>query len=112
MPVERKRDAPPEIVQGGRSFGRISIEIHLAPHHLCRSGRGGEPSSGAIVGVGMVNGALRPKAALRKQQGMAGSTPLAMAAATRPSVRAALIAATVISAATLAIATFELSMAD
>ena len=43
---------------------------------------------------------------------MAGSTPLTMTRDGSPSVRAALIAATVISAATLAIATFELSMAD
>jgi hypothetical protein len=43
---------------------------------------------------------------------MAGSTPLTMTATTSPSVRATLIAAMVISAATLAIATFELSMAD
>jgi hypothetical protein len=48
----------------------------------------------------------------RKQQGMAVSTPLTMTRASGPSVRAALIAATVISAATLTIATFELSMAD
>ena len=43
---------------------------------------------------------------------MAGSTPLTMTATTSPSVRATLIAAMVISAVTLAIATFELSMAD
>ena len=43
---------------------------------------------------------------------MAGSTPLTMTKEGSPSVRAALIAATIISAATLAIATFELSMAD
>jgi hypothetical protein len=43
---------------------------------------------------------------------MTGSTPLTMTREGGPSVRPALIAATVISAATLAIATFELSMAD
>ena len=43
---------------------------------------------------------------------MAEATPPAMTAAARPSVRAALIAATAISALTLSIATFELSMAD
>ena len=43
---------------------------------------------------------------------MAETTSPAIAAAARPSVRAALVAATAISAATLAIATFELSMAD
>ena len=43
---------------------------------------------------------------------MAGSTPLMTAASIRPSVRGALAAAIVISAVTLAIATFELSMAD
>jgi hypothetical protein len=43
---------------------------------------------------------------------MAGSIPLTTTASTRPSVRAALVAATVISAVTLSIATFELSMAD
>ena len=43
---------------------------------------------------------------------MAGSTPLTSTAETRPSVRAALLAVAVISAFTLALATFELSMAD
>jgi len=43
---------------------------------------------------------------------MTGSTPLTMTREGRPSVRAALIAATIVSAVTLAIATFELSMAD
>lgn len=43
---------------------------------------------------------------------MAGSIPLTTTASTRPSIRAALMAATVISAVTLSIATFELSMAD
>jgi hypothetical protein len=43
---------------------------------------------------------------------MAEITPPTTATAARPSVRAALIAALVISAVTLAIATFELSMAD
>ena len=43
---------------------------------------------------------------------MAGSTPLTTTAPARPSVRAALLATTVISALTLALATFELSMAD
>ena len=35
------------------------------PFTCAGSGRGGGPSSEAIVGAGMVNGALRPKAALR-----------------------------------------------
>jgi hypothetical protein len=43
---------------------------------------------------------------------MAGLTPQTTTASTRPSVRAGLVAATVISAVTLSIATFELSMAD
>lgn len=43
---------------------------------------------------------------------MAGSIPLTTTASTRPSVRAALVAATSISADTLSVATFELSMAD
>jgi hypothetical protein len=43
---------------------------------------------------------------------MAGSTPLTTTAPARPSVRAALLATTVISVLTLALATFELSMAD
>jgi len=43
---------------------------------------------------------------------MAEATPETMMAATRPSVRAALVAATIISAGTLLLATFELSMAD
>jgi hypothetical protein len=43
---------------------------------------------------------------------MAETTSPAMAAATRPSVRAALVAAAGISTVTLSIATFELSMAD
>jgi hypothetical protein len=43
---------------------------------------------------------------------MAGSTPQTMRAAAGPSVRAALVAAIAISAATLSIAIFELSMAD
>jgi hypothetical protein len=43
---------------------------------------------------------------------MAETTSPAMAAATRPSVRAAMVTAAVISAVTLSIPTFELSMAD
>jgi len=43
---------------------------------------------------------------------MASTTSPTIAVAATPSVRAALVAATAISAATLAIATFELSMAD
>src|SRR4051812_28875779 len=43
---------------------------------------------------------------------MASTTSPMTSAAATPSVRAALVAATAISAATLAIATFELSMAD
>lgn len=43
---------------------------------------------------------------------MAGPTPQMTTAPARPSVRAALLAATLISAVTLSIATFELSMAD
>ena len=43
---------------------------------------------------------------------MTDATPPATMAATRPSVRAALLAATIISIGTLLLATFELSMAD
>ena len=55
---------------------------------------------------------IEGQTAERKQQGIPGAAPMTVAAATRPSIGAALIAATVISAAALAIATFELSMAD
>ena len=47
-----------------------------------------------------------------EQSGMAGSAPQATIAATRPSVRAALVATTAISAVALWIAIFELSMSN
>src|SRR5215475_8184556 len=55
---------------------------------------------------------IEGQTAERKQQGMPGAASMTMAGATSPSFRAALIWASVISVATLAIATFELSMAD
>lgn len=58
----------------------------------------------------MVNGALRPGfgSARRAMAGMETTTT----AAAKPSVRAGVLAAAVVSAVTLLIATFELSMAD
>src|SRR6476659_4105207 len=85
---------------------------------ICR--RGGRPSSGAIVGADMVNGALILVLARGRnlsdggaeQPGMAEAIPQTTTAATGPSVRAPLAAAVAISAFTLAVATFELAMAD
>ena len=63
----------------------------------------------------MVNGALRAGAgqtAEAKYQAMAGPTPATTMAAAGWSVRAPLAAATLVSAVTLSVATFELAMAD
>jgi hypothetical protein len=63
----------------------------------------------------MVNGALRAgpqQTAEVEQEAMAGPTPASTMAAAGPSVRAPLAAATLISAVTLSVATFELAMAD
>ena len=63
----------------------------------------------------MVNGALRTgpqQTAEVEQEAMAGPTPATTMAAAGPSVRAPLAAATLVSAVTLSVATFELAMAD
>ena len=63
----------------------------------------------------MVNGALRAgpqQTAEVEQEAMAGPTPATTMAAAGPSVRAPLAAATLVSAVTLSVATFELAMAD
>ena len=88
---------------------------------ICRpAGRGGRPSSGAIVGADMVNGALMLVLARARnlsdggaeQPGMAEAIPQTTTAAAGPSVRAPLAAAVAVSAVTLWGATFELAMAD
>jgi hypothetical protein len=60
MPIERKHHPAGDLMEGRRGFGsKILIEIHSFTPSICRpSGRGGGPSSGAIVGADMVNGAL------------------------------------------------------
>jgi hypothetical protein len=63
----------------------------------------------------MVNGALRAgpqQTAEAEHEAMAGPTPATTMAAAGPSVRAPLAAATLVSAVTLSVATFELAMAD
>jgi hypothetical protein len=63
----------------------------------------------------MVNGALRTgpqQTAEVEQEAMAGPTPATTMAVAGPSVRAPLAAATLVSAVTLSVATFELAMAD
>ena len=67
----------------------------------------------------MVNGALKPGRQPHAdgesgtgRHGGAGPTPATTTAAAGPSVRAALAAATLVSAVTLSVATFELAMAD
>ena len=58
----------------------------------------------------MVNGALRPPIRERMAQAMAGTETIIAAA--KPSVRAGVLAALIVSLVTLSIATFELSMGD
>src|SRR5436190_838535 len=85
------------------------------PLYCGRPDRGGGPTSGAIVGTDLVNGPLSRRER-REQTCMAETVPQATPemtrAAARPSVRAALAAATIICVGTLLLATFELSLAD
>src|SRR5258705_3063463 len=92
----------------------ISCPLGLPP-----AGRGGRPSSGAIVGADMVNGPLRlvmERAGTlsdggAEQPGMAEAISQTTTAAAGPSVRAALASATAVSAFTLAVAAFQLGVA-
>src|ERR1043166_480522 len=90
--------------------GRFSqiASTSMVPPASARSGGG--PSSRTIVGAEMVNDALRPPVRERMAQAMAGTETIIAAA--KPSVRAGVLAAVVVSLVTLSIATFELSMGD
>jgi hypothetical protein len=61
MPIERARDAPPDLVERRRNLG---IEIHVAPSSLDAFWRGGAVNAvglDMIFAAAMVNGALRPQ---------------------------------------------------
>ena len=109
--VTRQRVVDPPLdfldVAGGLCEDRL--EVHVAsPCPVPAVAAGGR--SDLLLGLDLVNGALRAGLFRGCARRMA-ATETTMAAA-KPSVRAGVLAATIVALVTLSIATFELSMAD
>jgi hypothetical protein len=111
VPRQGVFDPPPDFLDGGRGLCEKRLKVHVGPLVSMAPGDGGGRSGRIIVGADLVNASLTVGFCKRMRATRMAATDTTIAAA-KPSVRAGVLAATLVALVTLSIATFELSMAD